>query len=488
MPPAGGELFGKAGGAAAASLGRFGPSSALAQRADSIRFTGPDSLVVGKDWASLNPGYWQIKGGALRRRFGNYGERARSTGFPFHYETHKRNGGVMNTDYDPSLPPGDIYRRDQKYSEGKYTIAATFTYRGAAEARRKGDSDDWKMYQPGYGLMGVAIGAKSVHESYGKIRNATVIGWTDDGKFGFVMQPKGSKNQGKKQKTVADAPALKSGDTVWIQVDVKLVDERNAQVRASFGGPGGERAAVQRTVARRFVDGYVGIAARGLADFELNELNVLSFQSIEDEKGFPAHDCLVCYPLGDTLKQVDGKWRVRFVGMFGSDGKTAELRVADSPNPKGGWAKVKPAGRARIVNNKWRRNTATIHVTLPANPADKELYYTVWKDGRNVTSDPRIGAKACGPGTGYVGDVPASGDYVGRLPRLKAPYKICGLSCHALTSGLQQRTKDGFKILGGGDDWQFRDQPTVEAYKRLEDYGFQVMCWEDDVWDMELML
>ena len=71
---------------------------------------------------------------------------------------------------------------------------------------------------------------------------------------------------------------------------------------------------------------------------------------------------------------------------------------------------------------------------------------------------------------------------------MKAPYKLCGLSCHAITSGLQQRTEDGFKILGGGDDWQVRDQPTVEAYKHFDDYGFQIMVWEDDVWYIELVL
>lgn len=472
--------------AAVAAAGRFAPSSALAQRADSIRFDGPDSLVVGKDWESLNPGYWQIKDGALRRRFGNYGERARATGFPFHYETHKRNGGVMDTDYDPSLPPGVIYRRDQKYSEGRFTAEATFTFRGKAEIQREGDSEEWKMYQPGYGLMGVAIGAKSVFESYGKMRNATVIGWTDDGKFGFVIQPRGARNQARKQDAATDAPALMPGDKVSIAVVVETVDARNALVRAVLSTPDGRTAKVQRTVPRRFVDGYIGIAARGLADFEVNSMNVLSPESLKEEH--PASDCLVCYPLGDTLKEVDGRWRARFVGLFASDGKTAELRISDSPNPRGGWARIKSAGKARIVNNKWRRNTAVIHATLPANPADKELYYTIWKDGKNVTADPRIGTKACGPGTGYVGDVPASGEYVGRLPRLKAPYKICGLSCHALTSGLQKRTANGWKIEGGGDEWQFRDQPTVGAYKHLEDYNFQIMCWEDDVWYMELML
>ena len=482
--------FLKFSGAAAAAVTLSGGASfsALGQRADRIQFKGPDSLVVPKDWESLNPGYWQLKDGALRRRFGNYGERARSTGFPFHYETHRRNGGVMAMEYDPSPPIGVIYRRDQKYSEGRYTISATFTFRGRVDVRREGDSDDWKMYQAGYGLMGIALGTKSVFESYGKVRNSTVIGWTDDGKFGFVSLPKGARGKGDKRESEAPASALQAGDKVSILIDVAGVDKANVQIQATFVDPKGQRTSVQRKLPRRFVDGYVGVAARGLADFELNELNVLSFESIAAPEDYPANDCLVCYPLGDTLKEVGGQWRVRFVGLFASDGKTAELRIADTPNPEAGWANVKPAGRAKIVNNKWRRNTATIHATLPANPADKELYYTVWKDGRNVTSDTRIGTKACGPGTGLVGDVPVSGDYVGRLPQLKAPYKICGLSCHALTSGLQQRTKDGFRILGGGDDWQFRDQPTVEAYKHLEDYNFQVMCWEDDVWYMELML
>jgi hypothetical protein len=43
-------------------------------------------------------------------------------------------------------------------------------------------------------------------------------------------------------------------------------------------------------------------------------------------------------------------------------------------------------------------------------------------------------------------------------------------------------------IFGGRDDWQFGDQPTVEAYKHLDDYGFQYMVLEDKVWYMKLVL
>ncbi|MEM8736813.1 MAG: hypothetical protein AAGG44_21465, partial [Planctomycetota bacterium] len=48
-------------------------------------FDRQDSIFHGEQWESLNPGYWKIKNGALRRRVFNVGDRARSTGFPFHY-------------------------------------------------------------------------------------------------------------------------------------------------------------------------------------------------------------------------------------------------------------------------------------------------------------------------------------------------------------------------------------------------------------------
>ena len=45
---------------------------------------GFDSLVHGPEWESLNPGFWQIKDGSLRRRLKNYGDRARRTGLRHH--------------------------------------------------------------------------------------------------------------------------------------------------------------------------------------------------------------------------------------------------------------------------------------------------------------------------------------------------------------------------------------------------------------------
>ncbi|MEO1524294.1 MAG: twin-arginine translocation signal domain-containing protein [Planctomycetota bacterium] len=449
-------------------------------QASSITFNGPDSLSLDLSWQTLNPGYWQIKNGALRRRIRNYGDRARSTGFPFHYETHGRSGGVMPTEYDPSLPSGIVYRKEWKLTQ-TWSVTATFTYHGQVDVRRDGDSDQWKMYQPGYGRMGIAFGAKNLLESYSKTRHAESVCWSDDGKFGFAGKP--GKN-GRKPKLV-DAPDVTPGDQITLTVSAEPVGDYT-KVTATLRTTSGESVVVSQGIGNRAAEGYVGIVGRGLADFSVSRFDVEPAGNTPLDIG--SLDCHVCYPLGDTLQEVDGKWRVRFVGLFASDGDKAEIRIADSPEPSGGWASVPVAGSATIVNHEWRRNTATILATLPINPATATLYYTIWKDGRNVTTDPRIGTDAVGPGTGSVGDVPSSGDYVGRLPQLAAPYKICGLSCHAITSGLQQRTDKGWKLSGGGDDWMFRDQPTVEAYKHLEDYDFQVMCWEDDVWYMELVL
>ncbi len=476
------EFIKTSGGALAAgaalSVGLASANSNGAEAASAIPVG--DSLFHGSEWESLNPGFWQVKDGKLRRRFGNYGDRARRTGFPYHYETHQLEGGVMATDYDPSLPSGVLYRREWNLS-GDWKITARFQFHGSAEVKREGDSPDWKMYQPGYSLMGLAFGSKNLFESYNKTRNVSFVGWSDDGKFGFIAKP---GRNGRKAKLI-DAPKLESGDEIVISLNAEVRDQ-GVELTARMVAPDGKTYEVSEVVGARAASGYVGVVGRGLADFSVDQWEVAPGGNKHRVVG--EIDCYTCYPLGDTLQLVDGAWQVRFVSLFASDGNLAELRIADTPDPAGGWEQVPVAGTGKIVNHKWRRNTATLHATLPADPSTTDLYYTIWKDGKNVTSDPRIGTDGSGPGTGYVGDVPSSGEYVGRLPQLQAPYKVCGLSCHAITSGLQQRTEDGWKLLGGGDDWQFRDQPTVEAYKHLDDYDFQIMCWEDDVWYLELVL
>ncbi|MDG2128113.1 MAG: alkaline phosphatase D family protein [Fuerstiella sp.] len=478
------EFLGSSATAAAALT--FAKKTEAGQSSDSQQaIVPPDSLVHSHEWESLNPGYWQVKDGVLRRRLINVGDRARSTGFPFHSATK---GGVMQTMYDPSLPDGIIYRRDWKLA-GEYTVKAVLTYRSPRSAVADGDDPNWRMYQNGYGRMGIAIGAKSLLESYGRISNAVRIVWCDDNTLQIVPPGRGRRNQQGSGRNIAAKIdtnwQLEPGDQVTLTVDVQPASDGQAEVSVTLAASG-SAARIRQTIPQRLVNGYVGVAARGLIDFEVAGFDVQP--GTNKPLSAAKLDCYVCYPLGDTLNLVDGRWQCRFVGLFASDGDTAEVRIADSPNPAGGWQKVPIAGRGRIVNHEWRRNTAVINATLPSNPAQQNLYYTVWQDGVDVTSDTRIGTDACGPGTGLVGDVPASGSYVGRLPQLRAPYKLCGLSCHAITSGLQQQTEDGWKILGGGDDWQVRDQPTTGAYKHLEDYDFQVMVWEDDVWYMELVL
>ncbi|MFK8111366.1 MAG: alkaline phosphatase D family protein [Rubripirellula sp.] len=473
-------------GAAAVVAGDAVPASA--DSASTLTFAQPDSLFHGHQWQSLNPGYWQIRDGALRRRLTNYGDRARRTGFPYHGETH---GFDFSTEYDPSLESGILYAPQWDLTSD-FALKVKFTYRGDSPKPAKGDDPNWLMYQPGFGLMGVAIGSESVFESYGKIIHAIRIGWTDDAKLRILGSPKGPRSaQGgsgvwrDQILKTGDAFPLEAGDECELSVTVQCANKKaTIQVVLTANG---QTAKLTHTLPQEKTAGFVGVASRGLIDFEVNEFQVEPHANQPRSVG--TADCLVCYPLGDTLQQLDNDWHVRFVGMFASDGKKVDVRVSPSESPDGGWLKVPVAGSAEIVNNQWRRNTAVIDVTLPANPGMQTLYYTVWKDGKDVTADGRVGTDACGPGTGLVGDVPSSGRYVGRLPQLQAPYKLCGLSCHSLLSGLQQRKQDGgWAMKGGRDRWLFRDQPTVEAYKHLEDYDFQVMVWEDDVWYMELAM
>jgi len=485
------------------------------------RFAGPDADFHGHQWQTLNPGYWKIEQGVLRRRLQNYGDRARRTGFPFHGET---NGFEFKTDYDPSLPSGILYATEWDLDE-EYSIRARFTYRSDRPDVVEGDEPHWAMYQDGFGVMGVGIGGKSVLESFGKLGQVVRVVWADDAKLKILgtTSGKGAPQGGvteQSDRVLAESNTipLKAGDVCDLTVKVRAVPQgavpqgagRQGAGRQGAGPQGagrqgakrqsevlqasvtatlqvqGQTFSVQHRLAMERVSGFAGIVARGLMDFEVNEFVVDPGKNAKRDVGVA--DCLSCYALGDTLKQVDNAWQVRMIGLFASDGEQVEIRVADHADPEGGWSRVPVCGSTRIVNNEWRRYTAVVNVTLPNNPAECTQYYTVWKDGVDVTADQRVGTAACGPGTGLVGDVPGSGQYVGRLPQLAAPYKVCGLSCHAITSGLQQRKSASWKMAGAKDQWQFRDQPSEQSYKHLEDYEFQVMLWEDDVWYMELVM
>ncbi len=451
-------------------------------KAAQYAFAKPDSLVVGPGWESLNPGYWQIKDGALRRRLVNIGDRARRTGFPYHAMTAGRS---METDYDPSLPVGILYRNDWKL-EGRYEVKARFTYLAPRSEPKSGDKPEWEMYQDGYSFFGIAFGANSVFDSYDKAAKVNQVVWTDESEFALMQGRKSSGRNAAPGKVLKKGvPELMPGDSVEVALNVAPLGNGKCFVETSLK-INDKITKIASEMTESATQGYVGVSGRGLVDFSVDSFEVVADDSNRLDAGHV--DCLSCYPLGDTLISDGSNWKVRFIGIFDTDGEKAEIRVSDEATPKAGWSEVPVAGSAAIVSNDFRRNTAVVEVTLPYSPAEKTMYYTIWKDGVNVTSDGRIGTSSVGPGTGLVGDVPTTGSYVGRLPRLVAPYKLCGLSCHAVTSGLQKKTDEGYKILGGGGEWQFRDQPSEGSYKHLEDYNFQIMVWEDDVWYMELVL
>jgi hypothetical protein len=457
-------------------------ANASAQVPNQLSRTYFDSLVHSNDWFSLNPGYWRAENGTLRRRLENYGDRCRKTGFPFHATTH---GFEYKTEYDPTQPVGIIYQHAWKLT-GAFKIKATFTLRGDRPKPNEGEDPSWAMFNPGTGIMGIALGAKSIFESHAQRHHANIFGWADDQEWIFEPAKRYSKQLSKK--SISKTSGVSVGDQGTIEIEVKPIDKKVSEITVSLGGAGLPDSVPPRIMKlpRQAVEGFVGVAAGGMIDFEVNEFLVEPGENMP--RNVQHNDCWTCYPLGDTLKFVDDQWQVRFVSMFASNGRNVELRISDQENPVDGWKNVPVAGSAEIVNNRWRRNTAALTATLPFSPAEKTLYFTVWKDGVNVTADQRIGTGSCGPGTGNVGDVPSSGKYVGRLPQLVAPYKVCGLSCHAINDGFQTRTEDGWKFDRKTPEWTVRDQPSVESYKHLDDYKFHVMLWEDDVWYMELLL
>ncbi|MCP4250484.1 MAG: hypothetical protein GY778_25860, partial [bacterium] len=160
-------------------------------------FDRADSLYHGDGWESLNPGYWQVQDGALRRRFQTSGIGlpgwAPSHWFPWHYETHV--GKPMPMEFDPSLPFGMIWRRDWKLT-GNYAIRIEGTIRALPPAADKPGRRD---QLPGYGLMGICFGGESLYESWrggparwGKNKAwlesghaSWVAAWRDDGSFGI---------------------------------------------------------------------------------------------------------------------------------------------------------------------------------------------------------------------------------------------------------------------------------------------------------------
>ena len=431
-------------------------------------FQRPDSPYHGDGWETLNPGYWRIQGGALRRRLKNVGDKNPRTSFPWHWESRHRK--PTSLERDPSLPLGMIWRRDWSL-EGNYTIRAEFEILSLPPEPGTPKEEKWKKFNPAYSLLGICFGGECLYESRGgggKKGDASWLAcWRADGRFGIYDHSTRGPRPARKDAEIRGIP-LKSGDRVFIEVNVSGSASDPALVTARLLAGGETReVSIPGVDRKKFTNGYFGLAARGPLDFKV--LRVLLLPGGNKRTPPALNELHVCYPLGDTLYKEGGRWKCRFVAIFRNDGGSTQVRVADNPSPESGWGKVPPAGSAPIVSNDFRLFTSSIEVTLPWDPSEKTMYYTVWKDGRDVTADPR---------KGFLGRK----TYVGRLPRLAPPYKVCGLGGHALHGGGPDLPRAGrFQ-----ENW-VHDQPTPDAYKYFEDYGFQIIDWEDDVWYLELL-
>ena len=148
----------------------------------------PQSAIqYAEDWESLNPGYWQFLGeNGLRRAVSAIGDRARTANFPFHYESPLNPDGVMTTEYDPSLPMSTMWNR-KWILEDNFSIALKVKVNQLTKKQRSDDNPDWKMYQSGYGLFGVALGGQSQFESFFPSESASpTFLIKENGEFGFM--------------------------------------------------------------------------------------------------------------------------------------------------------------------------------------------------------------------------------------------------------------------------------------------------------------
>ncbi len=428
-------------------------------------FERANSLYHGHQWESLNPGYWKVQDGALRRRLTNVGNRNPITHFPWHWSSGGQKVAPRTGDRTPNLPLGMVWRQDWNLS-GNFTVRATFTVHDL-QPKGRGEPS---------GFMGICFGGESWYESldFDKARPGAASWmalWHKDGRFGLFDHLRGSDPVN--QKSSRPAFALEVDVPAQVEIQVSGASTQTATITATLRQ--GERAAsvtvnlVDRT---KYTDGFFGLVGYGALDFEVGSVEIAP----EENKvaPFALNELHVCYPLGDTLKLVDGRWVCKFIALFRSDGQHIDIRVADSPQPRRGWQSVPVAGSADLVDNDWRRYTAVVEVALPVSPAEKTLYYTVWKDDVDVTADPRPAE----PSRGYLGRKM----YVGRLPRLTAPYRVCTLGGHALFHG--------GTTLPRTDTYQanwIHGQPTENAYRHFEEYNFQIINWDDDVWYLELL-
>ena len=428
-------------------------------------FDRPDSRYHGHGWESMSPGYWKIENNALRRRLVNLGNRNPITSYPWHWSQGGKEIENRRGDRLPNLPVGMIWRRDWSLT-GNYRLRATITIRDLNPPGRGEPS----------GYFALCFGGESLYETRefrGAPKGASswMALWEKDGSF--KLSEHGQKGRLLPGTRAVNTPVFSPGDRVVVEVEVFGDSADVADVTTTARGRGQHYAVTKQGVNRSmYTDGFIGLAGYGALDFEVNKLEI----DPGNNRSGPIrlNELHVAYPLGDSLMQSGGKSGCKFIALFRSEGEQVSIRVSDVEHPPGGWENVGVAGSARIVDNEWRRYTAVVDVNLPANPAEKTLYYTVWKDGKNVTEDPR----AAPEDEGYLGKQ----SYVGRLPQLSAPYRVATLSCHAL-----HHNNSTLEDTGTYQRNWIHGQPEVGAYQYFNDFNLQILNWEDDVWYLELI-
>ncbi|MBH54644.1 MAG: hypothetical protein CMI18_09895 [Opitutaceae bacterium] len=428
-------------------------------------FQRADSRYHGHGWESMSPGYWKLQDNALRRRFKNLGNKNPITSYPWHWSQGGKEIENRPGDRLPNLPLGMIWRREWSL-KGNFKLKAFFTIKDT-QPKGRGEKN---------GFMGICFGGESLFETRefrGAPKGASswMVIWEKTGVFKLTEH--GQKERPLEGTRPVPTPQFKAGDSLSIVVDVQGDSTETAEVTVSLEYGGQAFTITKKNVNRSYyTDGYLGLVAYGSLDFEVNKVEIVPGDN--QPKAILLNELHVAYPLGDSLQLVDGKWVCKFMALFRSDGKISSIRISDTENPRGGWSNVPVAGEASIIDNEWRRYTSVVNVKLPYNPANKTLFYTVWKDGVDVTPDPRPALEE----DGYLG----TKGYVGRLPQLEAPYKIATLSCHALHhNGSTLPEVETYQR-----NW-IHGQPIEGAYKYLEDYNLQILNWEDDVWYLELI-
>ena len=453
-------------------------------------FKRSNSKYLGDEWESLNPGYWSIQNNALQRILLDSSDPLEVEWYPWHWETHLQQEMPINN--DPSLPFGMIWRRDWQLS-GNYFIQADFEIIALPPDDQ---NSPHKQLNASYSCFGICFGSSCLHESgngsqssnnssllrsLGKGNMGSEAAWmlllTDDGRFGIYSHTSDELIPVEKNCEIKGID-VKPGSTGSFGLYVWGSDNQYANITGILS-INDSVYTIELPSANRisFTNGYLGLVTRGLIDFRYTRIALDAGENFPLET--PINELHTCYALGDSIRREAGEWHCTFIAIVRSQGEKISIRISDQEFASADWENVDSNGEGSIVSNEFRLYTAVIDVRLPFSPAKSTMYYTVWKDGQNITSDPRINSQSVGAGTGFIGQVPLQGDYVGRLPKLEAPYKLCGISSRSINDNPTPS-----KATARYEPWFISDQPVEQSFQHLEEYNFQILLWEDGIWQL----